>query len=292
MAQCVQDTTDEKIEDEVVKGMAAIIKKDGGKKPYFFDMVHSNNAARIRLWLGHKGMSNTIDSKMIVYADLQTKEFAKVNPLKKVPGFVTSGGTTLFESFVIMQYIEDKYGHLGPKTVMDTPEDRAFVQLIVRCHDLYIASPNNTQPGFSHTQGCMYLAPYETVHCPARRCMSNEIRAKKLAEIFKQLTWLEAQIKAPYMAGDRLTHADFTWFPTCVFMEYMLPRVFGWPEVFREDKVFPKLAKWYSNLDKSNPIFTSCRKDIWDFWVKKDKAGQFDAVKTVLTDDKYKWKYP
>ena len=34
-----------------------------------------------------------------------------------------------------------------------TPNDRAFVQLLVRIHDIYISSPNCTQPHFSHTQG-------------------------------------------------------------------------------------------------------------------------------------------
>merc|ERR1712113_602237 len=213
---------------------------------------------------------------MITYPDLKSEEFIKVNPLKKVPALISETGNCIFESHVIMQYLEDKYGSLGPSFVLEDPDARAIVNLLVRIHDIYIASPNNTQPGFSHTQGCMYLAPYETKFCQASRCMNNEIRAKKLAEIWKQLNWLENKIKAPYMAGDRITHADMTWFPTCVFMEYMLPRVFGWPKVFREYEVFPKLAAWFEKLDK-NPVFSTVRKEIWDFWVVKDEAGQFDS---------------
>lgn len=88
---------------------------------------------------------------MLTYADLQTPEFAKVNPLKKVPGFITSDNTTVFESFVIMQYLEDKYEGFSPSLTQTTPELRAFDSLLVRCHDLYIASPNSTQPGYSHS---------------------------------------------------------------------------------------------------------------------------------------------
>jgi hypothetical protein len=84
-----------------------------------------------------------------------------------------------------MEYLEDKYGHLGPKMTLDTPEDRAFVQLIVRNHDLYIASPNCTQPNFAHSQGAMYLAPYVTPHCTPERVMDTPTRAAKIAEIFK-----------------------------------------------------------------------------------------------------------
>jgi len=54
-----------------------------------------------------------------------------------------------------------------------------------------VASPNCTQPGFAHTQGAMYLAPYETEFCPARRAMDRPTRAAKIAEIWKQLSWLE-----------------------------------------------------------------------------------------------------
>ena len=39
-------------------------------KPTFFDMIHSNNAARARLWIKLKGLGFLIDTKMITYPDL------------------------------------------------------------------------------------------------------------------------------------------------------------------------------------------------------------------------------
>ena len=82
--------------------------------------------------------------------------------------------------------------------------------------------------------------------------MDLPTRAAKLAEIWKQLSWLEAQVAAagpgPYLLGDdQMTLADLTWFPTFVFMEYMLPKVFGWPEIFdpAAATAFPRLAGWY-----------------------------------------------
>lgn len=260
-------------------------------KPFFFDMVHSNNAARIRIWLKLKGLEATVDAKYIVYAELQSPEYTTYNPHKKVPAFVTDTGECLFESFVIMQYLEDKYGNIGPSMMLDTPEERAFVNLLVRCHDIYIASPNCTQPNFAHTQGCMYLAPYETPHCGKARSMDRPTRAAKLAEIWNQLTWLEEQIKAPYMAGERITHADMTWYPTTIFMEFMLPRVFSWPEVFHETTHFPKLTAWFTKCSE-NPIFKAVRQEIWDFWVKKEEAGQFTPILDEVKDPGYKWIYP
>ena len=67
-----------------------------------------------------------------------------MNPLKKVPAFVTANGDTIFESFVNMQYLEDKYGHHGVPLTPENPEEKAFVNLLVRVHDIYIASPNCT----------------------------------------------------------------------------------------------------------------------------------------------------
>lgn len=155
-------------------------------KAIFFDMKHSNNAARVRLWLRLKGLDkHMIDSRMLMYPDLQTDEFKAVNPTKKVPAFITSDKQPVFESYVIMQYLEDKYKGFAPDLTQTTPEARAFDQLLVRMHDLYVASPNSTQPGYSHSQGAMYLSPYPTKFCSLERCLTAKDRAAKIAELHK-----------------------------------------------------------------------------------------------------------
>lgn len=68
----------------------------------FFDMVHSNNAARVRLWIKAKGLHNKIKTIVVRYADLKSENFARVNPHMKVPAFITPDKKTIFESFVIM----------------------------------------------------------------------------------------------------------------------------------------------------------------------------------------------
>jgi glutathione S-transferase len=148
-----------------------------------------------------------------------------------------------------MQYLEDKYSGFSPSLTQTDPEKRAFDSLLVRMHDLYIASPNSTQPGYSHSQGAMYLSPYETKFVSAERCLAHKDRAAKIAEIHKQLSWLEENmVGGPYLTGDKICHSDMTWFPTCVFIEYMLPRAFGWPMIFHETEMFPKLTAWFEHL--------------------------------------------
>ena len=146
------------------------------RPPHFFDMKHSNNAARVRLWLSKKGLpEGAVQTTMVKYDDLQTEEFGRINPLRKVPALLDAYGGPLIESAVILDYLEDKFAGQGAAESF-TPgaaEERALVRLLIRIHDTYIASPNSTQPGFSHTQGAMYLAPYETPFCPPWRAMDR-----------------------------------------------------------------------------------------------------------------------
>jgi glutathione S-transferase len=257
------------------------------KKPQFFDMIHSNNAARCRIWIRLKGLEDVIQTNMIVYDDLQSPEYLKVNPQKKVPAFITDQGTCLFESFVIMQYLEDKYGHYGTPLMLVDPEERALASLLVRVHDIYISSPNCTQPGYHHTQGALYLSG----KMREDRVMDKPTRAAKLKDLWKHLTWLEETIKQPYMAGDRITHADMTWFPTCIFVEFLAPRNFQWPKMFHEKECFPKLTAWFEKCYEM-PEFKKTHDEIMGFWKAKDNTDLFDDITEQAKDPEYKWKYP
>merc|ERR1719215_902370 len=122
-------------------------------------------------------------------------------------------------------------------------------------------------------------------HWPARG-LDLPTRAAKLAEIWKQLSWLEGQVVGPCLCGEQLTLADFTWFPTAIFMEYMLPKVFGWPELFNPEATtpFPVLATWYMKL-KQQPAFAAVHNDVWSYWVEMDKAGQFKPILEEMRSD-------
>lgn len=257
-------------------------------------MKHSNNAARVRLWIRLKNLEESIDCKMLTHADIEAPDYKEINPLGKVPALITDTGMHIFESAVIMQYLEDKFQGTSPNFFLDTPEDKAICNLIVRCHDLYIASPNCTQPNFSHTQGCMYLGPRPSAFTPARRTMKTEVRAAKVAELYQQLVWLEGMTQQPFLAGERITHADMTWFPTAVFMELLLPLVFDWTPVFHETEVnkeFPKLGKWFQHCMKDEH-FAKTRDEIRGTLMKQGEKGRFNDVKEeAAANSQYKWKY-
>lgn len=132
------------------------------RRPLFLDMKHSNNAARVRLWLRHNPHV-PVDTQMITYADLATPAYAKICPTRKCPAYLEpvdgkQNNVCLFESAVILDYLEYKYNN-NAAFVPSDPLERAKMDLITRMHDLYVASPNSTMPGMSHSQGSMYLAP-------------------------------------------------------------------------------------------------------------------------------------
>ncbi|KAL3920686.1 MAG: hypothetical protein SGPRY_005165 [Prymnesium sp.] len=261
--------------------------------PVFFDMIHSNNGARVRLWLRVK-RCDAIDHRFLQYPELQSAAFVAVNPLKKVPALIRADGATVFESNVILNYIQDKFGEEfpHPSFVPSTAEGRQVMDLMCRIHDLYIASPNCTAPGFSHSQGAMYLS--KAWHGAARG-MDAPTRAAKIAELWKQLCWLEENCGGKYLVPctPHTTLADLTWFPTCVFMEYMLPRVFGWPQIFEPSAhtPFPKLANWYSGL-KQEACFAQVHSEIWDYWVEMDRKGQFAPISDeILANPTLKFRY-
>lgn len=278
-------------------------------RPTFFDMPHSNNAARIRLWLTLSDLHHAVRTVHTTYDVLRSDEYASINPMRKVPALIgPQGKPRLFESAVILNYLEDEFGAQGAmQLVPSSAIDRAHAALLVRVHDLYIASPNASQPGFSHTQGCMYLPPHPTADYAAERTMDRPARAAKLAEIWKQLGWLEStttEYGGAYLGGAEITHADLTWFPTAVFMEYMLPRVFGWCPVFRESTHFPALARWFAHLEdytisagavQQRP-FADVRATIWAHWERVEASGHFDAIRREIDEDNggsgYKWAYP
>ena len=262
-------------------------------RPLFLDMKHSNNAARVRLWLRHNPQVS-VESKTITYGDLTTPEYAKICPTRKSPAFLFPNGDSLYESAVILNYLEDEYNR-NLKFCPESAKDRARMHLLIRLHDLYVASPNSTMPGMSHTQGAMYLSPVPTRFCPPARCMDRPTRAKKIQELWHQLQTLEdlMDYENAYLIGSKLSLADFTWFPTTIFMEFMLPRVFQWPNLFHDEhqQYLPKFTRWWQFLLEQEQ-FALVHQEIFEYWQEQWENGQFDPIHPEVQDCHYQWSFP
>ena len=129
----------------------------GQKRPVFYDMTHSNNAARVRLWLRLVDPSlsqQEVDSTFITYDDLREEEYGRLNPLRKVPALVRGDGDGLREGSMAWRSSSTSRICTGNNEAMtpSTPEGRQVMNLFIRIHDIYISSPNCS------ADGCLPLA--------------------------------------------------------------------------------------------------------------------------------------
>ena len=86
-----------------------------------------------------------------------------------------------------------------------------------------------------------------------------------------------------------------TWFPTMVFMDFMLP-LYGWEPITSTSYPFPKLAAWYERCRKFEP-FERTRGEIWDYWVQMKGGGQFQPILEEIEEAEregkgLKYRYP
>lgn len=68
-----------------------------------------------------------------------------------------------------------------------------------------------------------------------------------LAQLVKQLDVLDSICVGPYIAGPSITAGDSALLPTFVFLTFILPRYFGWQDVFAGR---PKLAAWWAHMQQ------------------------------------------
>ncbi|CAK0801312.1 unnamed protein product [Prorocentrum cordatum] len=180
----------------------------------------------------------------------------------------------------ILGYLIDKFVAVGPSVGATSPEGRALAALITQVHDVYIASPNSSDPAVTANQGCMYKG-VDLIDAPSR--------AGKVAEIYKQLDVLESLIKGPYAAGETLTEADFALWPTLAcFLRIMMPKVFGWSDVM-DDVARPKLRAWHLKVGEL-PAAQRVKVELTQELQVWENAGKFEPIiQQVKANPDLKW---
>jgi glutathione S-transferase len=182
---------------------------------------------RVKMQLAAKGMAYEYAPPP---GGMKSEEYLAINPIGKIPCFVTDSGMTLPESEVIVEYIEDAY----PKPMLRPrkPDERAQVRLISRVSDLYLV------PAMGKTFGLM---------APSR---DPAAVSAALEEVNKALANLERVMSGKkHAAGNKFTVADCAITPILFFIS-RLTAVLGVKAVFRPYK---NLAKYWKSREK-DPI--------------------------------------
>ncbi|KAG2500784.1 hypothetical protein HYH03_001546 [Edaphochlamys debaryana] len=237
-------------------------------KSVLYSVPVSNYAARIRYIIQSKGLQSEIDivSPQAI-GGLKSEEYLKLNPQGKMPLMVLPDGTALPESEVIVGYVLDKYAGRGPSLQASTPEARAQAALATRIHDIYLGP----------AMASMY------------KPMGIEDRAKGIAALAFQMDVLEGICKGPFMAGSEVTSADAALFPSFVFIEFILPKFFGWKDVFAGR---PKLAAWWAAM-KADPVAAGVMAEVrggLEVWEKNNRWKDLGILEQVASTA-HKWAY-
>ncbi|MEQ9395554.1 glutathione S-transferase family protein [Haliea sp.] len=182
----------------------------------------SNYYNIVKHCLLHKGVPF---DEHLVYPGMP--ELVALSPAGKVPALTTASGTTLSESSVLIEYIEEAYPDkpLLPKD----PEQRAQVRQVMKMAELYLELPARR------------LLPAVLGNVPVSDAVKKEVRLTldKGTASLGQL----ARFK-PWVCGDELSLAD-------IYLRYVLaiPKLVG-PSQLQWDVLpaVPGLAEWDARM--------------------------------------------
>jgi maleylpyruvate isomerase len=213
-----------------------------------FSLALSPYAARVRAAIHAKGLPVEI---MVPPADWRTSpEFRKLNPLVRIPVLVLDDGTALFESGVIVEYLEDAFPErpLRPRD----PKDLARVRVITQIGEQYV------MPAIMPLFGL-----FDT---PAR---DDAAIAAQIGKLDAALQQLDGLLRAgAYAVGGRLTTADVWLAPLRYTLEGLMsfsgrtelldrhPAVKSYVDVARADA---HLDHIWREMDEGLKVFMASR---------------------------------
>jgi maleylpyruvate isomerase len=213
-----------------------------------FSLALSPYAARVRVAIYAKGLPVEIVAPPPDWRTSQ--EFRKLNPLVRVPVLVLEDGTSLAESGVIVEYLEDAY----PETSLRprSPKDLARVRFTTQVAEQYV------MPAIMPLFGLF------------------DTKARDEAAITAQLAKLDTALKhlndllppAAYAAGERLTTADAWLMPVRYSLDGLMgfsgrtdildrhATVKGYADIARRD---PHLGRVWREMDDGLKAFMASR---------------------------------
>jgi glutathione S-transferase len=156
-------------------------------------------AWRVWLALEHKRLPYELKVLSFSAGDLRKPEFLALNPRHKVP-VVVDGDFSLYESPVIMEYLEERYPAATPDTAL-WPKDiqaRALARRLAREAEIYF--------GGAVTQ----IARQVFFRKEAEWDVESIAKGKE--EALAELQFFERELRGDYLAG-QLSAADFTLYP-------------------------------------------------------------------------------
>jgi len=178
------------------------------------------------------------------YIDLQNKPdwFTEISPLGKAPVLLVDN-TTLFESHVILEYLNETQGHnIHPTDPLIKARHRALMELA----SVMLGSGR-----------MMLTAP------------DQEAFTERKNKLFNQLAYLEQQVKqTPYFCGDTLCLLDFSFAP--MLQRLLFTQKYYVAELF---DAAPKVKHWAESLVALPAFKASIPEDMEQRFVNKTSGN-------------------
>lgn len=189
-----------------------------------YGMILSPYVARVVLTARHKGIKHKLKMPS---GGLKSPEYMALNPLGKIPT-IKDGATVLYESSVIVDYLDAKYKK--KRIIPASAKEAARARLLATIFAEYVQAP---------TLALMRQSD------PATR--DQKVVEEKLAEVKRGLDVVEKMLSGKtWAAGSKFTIADVYAVPCWFFMSALLPN-FGMADPTGGRK---KLGKYAAKLKK------------------------------------------
>jgi glutathione S-transferase len=189
-------------------------------------------AWRVWMALEHKRLPYELNTVSFSAGDLQKPEFLALNPRHKVP-VIVDGEFALYESAVILEYLEDRYPAPAPETAL-FPKDvqaRAIVRRLAREAEIYFGG------GINHiARQVFFKKPGE---------WDQQVIAKGRDECLDEMRFLEREIRGEFLMG-ALSAADFTLYPLLGIARRVETKK---PDLGIGAALGPKLQAWAKRIE-------------------------------------------
>jgi glutathione S-transferase len=190
-----------------VRREAARGKAGQGRSMKLYDGGRAPNPRRTRIFLAEKGIKLPLAQVDLGAMQQRSKDYAAINPMKRVPALVLDDGTVIAESIAICRYFEALQPE--PPLFGRGALEIARIEMWNRRLELHLLFPVSHVFRNSHPA----MKEMEVPQVPAW-AEANKPRIREF------LNLLDAELKErPYVAGDTFSVADITGFIAIDFMK-------------------------------------------------------------------------
>lgn len=165
------------------------------------------NPRRVRIFLAEKGITVPFEPVDIMVGAHKTPEFAKLNPVQRVPVLILDDGTAISETMAICRYFEA----IQPEPTLFGRSAKELAQIEMWNRRAEMNFLFTVAQCFRHSHPAM--AALETPQLPAW-AEANKPRVAEIIHIFNG-----ALKDRPYLAGDSFSVADITALVAADFMK-------------------------------------------------------------------------